>query len=185
MGVKEIPLSPFDPRALQGIGLHFATSHYGPHHLYAYTFIDELLNVHESLDPWAIEGKPQLVKHYQDLTAVMDSLGLCNWPLMGIRFNHLVPMVNTCLGTSFRPEELLRIGERVWNQERLFNMRCGLDGTTDRLPERFTTIPLEEGPAKGQVSRVPEMLPEYYRIRGWSAEGRPLPETLGALGLEE
>ncbi|MCK4729426.1 MAG: hypothetical protein KAT27_10910, partial [Desulfobacterales bacterium] len=80
MGVKGMPMAPFDPRSIQGMGLHFATCNYGPHHLYAYTFIEEVLNVHEEVDPLTTEGKPELVKRYQDMTAVMDSLGLCNWP---------------------------------------------------------------------------------------------------------
>jgi aldehyde:ferredoxin oxidoreductase len=184
MGVKGLPMAPFDPRAIQGMGLHFATSNYGPHHLYAYTFIDEVLNVHEHLDPWSTEGKPELVKRYQDLTAVMDSLGLCNWPLMGIKFNNIVPMVNSCLGTTYHADDLLEIGERIWNQERLFNMRSGFDHTHDSLPERFREEPISDGPAEGQISKLDEILPDYYNLRGWTDKGQPHPETLKALELE-
>jgi aldehyde:ferredoxin oxidoreductase len=172
MGVKGLPMAPFDPRCIQGMGLHFATSNYGPHHLYAYTFIDEVLNVHENLDPSTTEGKPELVKRYQDITAVMDSLGLCNWPLMGLKFNNFVPMVNSCLGTSYKAEDLLKIGERIWDQERMFNIRAGFDRSHDTLPQRFFE-PMPDGPARGQVSRVPEMLGEYYRLRDWDEEGHP------------
>jgi aldehyde:ferredoxin oxidoreductase len=184
MGVKGVPMAPFDPRALQGMGLHFATSNYGPHHLYAYTFIDEVLNVHGQIDPWSIDGKPELVKRYQDITAVMDSLGLCNWPLMGLKFNNFVPMVNSCLGTGFRADDLMAIGERIWNIERLFNMQAGFDATHDTLPERFVKDPIPDGPAVGQTSRIHDMLGEYYNLRGWTDDGRPRPETLEALGLE-
>jgi len=185
MGVKGMPLAPFDPRAIQGLGLHFATCNYGPHHLYGNTFIDELLNVHEKIDPGDIEGKPQLVKDYQDTTAVMDSLGLCSWPLMGLKFKNYVPMVNSCLGTSYTAYDLLEVGERIWNMERLFNMGAGFDETHDVLPERFMKEPVTEGPSEGQVSRLPEMRPEYYHLRGWSDKGEPLPATLNALGLEK
>ena len=185
MGVKGMSLAPFDPRAIQGLGLHFATCNYGPHHLYGNTFIDELLNVHEKIDPWEIEGKALLVKDYQDTTAVMDSLGLCSWPLMGLKFKNYVPMTNSCLGTSYSADDLLTIGERVWNMERLFNMSAGFDAAHDVLPDRFTQEPIAEGPAEGQVSRVQEMRPEYYQLRGWSEVGAPLPETLIKLGLEK
>jgi aldehyde:ferredoxin oxidoreductase len=185
MGVKGMPLAPFDPRAIQGLGLHFATCNYGPHHLYGNTFIDELLNAHEKIDPWDIEGKPQLVKEYQDTTAVMDSLGLCSWPLMGLKFKNYVPMVNSCLGTSYTAADLLEVGERIWNMERLFNMGAGFDETHDVLPDRFIKEPVTEGPAEGQVSRLQEMRPEYYHLRGWSEKGEPLPATLSALGLEK
>jgi aldehyde:ferredoxin oxidoreductase len=185
MGVKGMSLAPFDPRAIQGLGLHFATCNYGPHHLYGNTFIDELLTVHENLDPWEVEGKPQLVKGYQDTAAAMDSLGLCSWPLMGLKFKNYVPMTNSCLGTSYSADDLLEIGERVWNVERLFNMGAGLGAKQDALPDRFTREAITDGPAEGQVSRVPEMLPEYYSLRGWSDGGEPLPETLQRLGLEK
>lgn len=180
MGVKGLPMAPFDPRCIQGMGLHFATSNYGPHHLYAYTFIDEVLNVHENLDPWTTEGKPELVKRYQDITAVMDSLGLCNWTLMGLKFKNFVPMVNSCMGTSYKADDLLRIGERIWDQERLFNIRAGFDRSHDTLPERFLNEPIPEGPAEGQISKVDEMLEEYYKLRGWNEEGKPPSETSNA-----
>jgi aldehyde:ferredoxin oxidoreductase len=185
MGVKGMPLSPFDPRAIQGMGLHFATCNYGPHHLYAYTFIDELLNVNESMDPSDTKGKPGLTKLYQDTTAVMDSLGLCCWPLMGLKFKNFVPLINSCLGTNHTAEDLLSIGERVWNLERLFNMKAGFDRSHDVLPLRFTEEPISDGHGEGQISRVNEMLPEYYYLRGWNDQGEPMKETLKALGLED
>jgi aldehyde:ferredoxin oxidoreductase len=183
MGVKGMSMGPFDPRSIQGMGLHFATSNYGPHHLYAYTFIDEVLNVHEIVDPFSVDGKPALVKRYQDTTGVMDSLGLCNWPLMGLKFNNFVPMINSCLGTDFAADDLLRMGERVWNQERLFNMQAGFDHSHDTLPRRFFEEPISDGPAQGQISKVDEMLPAYYELRGWNEKGEPKPETLEALEL--
>ena len=183
MGVKGLAMAPFDPRSIQGMGLHFATCNYGPHHLYAYTFIEEVLNVHEEVDPLTTEGKPELVKRYQDMAAVMDSLGLCNWPLMGLKFNNFVPMINSCLDTDYRADDLLRIGERIWNLERLFNIRAGFDHTHDTLPERFLKEPIQDGPAQGQISKVDEMLPRYYDLRGWSESGEPRADTLQALGL--
>jgi aldehyde:ferredoxin oxidoreductase len=184
MGVKGMPMAPFDPRSIQGMGLHFATSNYGPHHLYAYTFIDELLKVHQDLDPQATDGKPELVKQYQDTTAVMDALGLCSWPLLGLKFNNFVPMINACLGTSYKADDLLMIGERIWNMERLFNMNAGFDHSHDILPERFFKELIPEGPSKGQLSRLSEMIGQYYNLRGWTEAGKPHPETLKALGLE-
>jgi len=183
MGVKGLPMAPLDPRSIQGMGLHFATCNFGPHHLYAYTFIEEVLNVHEEVDPWAADGKPELVKRYQDMGAIMDSLGLCNWPLMGLKFNNFVPMINSCLGTDYRADDLLRIGERIWNQERLFNMKAGFDHTHDTLPERFLKEPIQDGPAQGQISKMGDMLPKYYELRGWNERGEPRDETLKALEL--
>ena len=119
------------------------------------------------------------------MTAVMDSLGFCNWLLMGLKFTNLVPMTNAVLGTQYKATDLLEVGERIWNLERLFNDKAGFIGDDDRLPDRFTKEPLADGPAEGQVSRLPEMLPRYYELRGWSPRGNPLPETLERLGLSE
>jgi len=184
MGVKGAPMASFDPRAIQGLGLHFATCTQGPHHAYGYTFIDELLNVHKVLDPWDINGKPELVKEYQDMTAAMDSLGFCNWLLLGLKFTNLVPMTNAVLGAQYKAPDLMEIGERIWNMERLFNGKAGFTDEDDRLPDRFVKEPLAGGPAEGQISRVVEMLPKYYELRGWSEEGKPRAETLRRLGLE-
>jgi aldehyde:ferredoxin oxidoreductase len=162
MGVKGAPLAPFDPRGIQGLGLHFATSNLGPHHADAPTFIDELLGVHQRLDPDAVDGKPELVKEYQNRTDVLDSLGFCHRLLLGLKFANLIPMVNSVMGMQFKADELVEVGERVWNLERLFNQRAGFTHQDDRLPERFVKEPLERGPAQGQVSHVPEMLSEYY-----------------------
>jgi len=183
MGVKGAPLAPFDPRAIQGLGLHFATSNQGPHYADAPTFIDELLGVHQRLDPEAVDGKPELVKDYQDLTAVLDSLGFCHRVLLGLKFANLIPMVNAVTGEQYKAEALLEVGERIWNLERLFNQRAGFSFRDDRLPERLVQEPLASGPAQGQVSHVPEMLPLYYHLRGWSEDGVPLAETRQRLGL--
>jgi aldehyde:ferredoxin oxidoreductase len=75
----------------------------------------------------------------------MDSLGLCNWPLMGLKFKNFAPMVNSCLGTHHTAEDLLGIGERIWNQERLFNLRAGFDHSHDTLPKRFFEEPIADG----------------------------------------
>jgi len=185
MGVKGAPLAPFDPRGIQGLGLHFATSNLGPHHGDAPTFIDELLGVHQRLDPEEVDGKPELVKEYQDQTAVLDSLGFCHRLLLGLKFANLIPMVTAVTGKPYKADELLEAGERIWNLERLFNLRAGISGQDDQLPERFLKEPLEGGPAQGQVSHVPEMLPKYYQLRGWSKKGKPLPETLSRLNLDD
>ncbi len=184
MGVKNAPLASFDPRAVQGLGLHFATCNQGPHHTFAYTFLDELLQVHQDLDPTTVEGKPELVKDYQDMAAAMDSLGFCNWVLMGLKFGNLLPMTNAALGTDYKAADLMEIGERIWNLERLFNLKAGLSGADDALPARFSNEPMPSGPLQGELSRLDEMLPTYYRIRGWSKQGVPQDETLGRLGLE-
>ena len=79
--------------------------------------------------------------------------------------------------------ELSLIGERIWNMERDFNNRAGFTAKDDNLPKRLLSEPAQAGPAKGLVSKLPEMLPKYYAARGWDADGRLKPETRQRLGL--
>ncbi len=76
-----------------------------------------------------------------------------------------------------------RIGERGYTLERLFNLREGVGAQADTLPHRFTDDPLPAAPKKAVVP-LEQMLPTYYRLRGWDAEGRPTNKTLKRLGLD-
>ena len=78
---------------------------------------------------------------------------------------------------------LIRAGERVYNMERLYNNRRGFTRADDTLPPRLLNEPSPEGPSKGWVSHLEPMLEEYYRTRGWDANGVPKPHKLEELGL--
>jgi aldehyde:ferredoxin oxidoreductase len=74
-------------------------------------------------------------------------------------------------------------GERIWNLERLFNLKAGLGKKDDTLPKRILEEPADVGTGKGLVCRLGEMLPEYYQLNGWDAEGVPTRQTLERLKL--
>ncbi|MBI4590543.1 MAG: hypothetical protein HY725_17070 [Candidatus Rokubacteria bacterium] len=83
-------------------------------------------------------------------------------------------------------EELERVGERIVNQERLFNVREGVRRKDDVLPWRIMHEPIPEGGSAGMhcpPDELGRMLDEYYRLRGWDADGVPTRERLAALGL--
>jgi aldehyde:ferredoxin oxidoreductase len=80
-------------------------------------------------------------------------------------------------------EKLADVGERIYNMERLFNNAAGFTAKDDDLPPRLKTEPAKAGPAKGLVSGIDKMRPEYYKARGWDEQGVPTKETLGRLGL--
>ena len=84
-------------------------------------------------------------------------------------------------------EEMLRIGERIFNVEKAFNARLGLDRKDDgfSVPEKFLEEPLKDGGFKGQVFPLEPMLDEYYEARGWGKDGLQTMKKLKALGLEE
>jgi aldehyde:ferredoxin oxidoreductase len=87
-------------------------------------------------------------------------------------------------GFDLTPEETIKAGERIWNLERLWNIDLGVGPEEDKLPERFLKEPLPEGAAKGQVVKLQETLPDYYRVRGWDEKGYPTEEKLKELGLK-
>ena len=86
-------------------------------------------------------------------------------------------------GEQYTIEELATIGERIWNMEREFNNRAGFTHKDDSLPARLLTEACKTGPAKGKVNELAKMLPKYYEVRGWDAEGRPTAETRKRLSL--
>jgi aldehyde:ferredoxin oxidoreductase len=183
MGVKGLELPPYEPRAVQGLGLHFATSNFGAYDLNGLTVIDEVLGVHCPANPLEVAGKAEQVKMYQDAIAAVDSMGVCVLPLMAVWLKDLAPVFKSATGMDINAEGLMKAGERIWNLERLFNLREGINGATDTLPERFTREPIPAGPAAGKVCELSRMLPEYYRLRGWNEKGAPMPEKLSELGL--
>jgi len=183
IGVKKQGSPAFDPRGIQGLGLDYATSNSGVSHALGYLVTHKILGIRGEIDPLTTEGKAPLVKLFQDGSAVFDSAGLCSLLLLGIWIDEIIPVLESAVGISCSEEELLTIGERIWNLERLFNIKAGFSNTDDTLPQRMLNEPMPEGPAKGQVCKLTEMLSEYYRIRGWDSKGVPQEEKLKSLGL--
>ena len=173
----------YDGRAIQGIGLAYATSNRGGCHLRGYTIASEVLGIPVKTDPLEHEGKPELVKAFQDATAAFDSSGLCIFTTFAWGLADLAPQLQGAIGDEFTTEELAHIGERIWNMEREFNNRAGFTAKDDSLPKRLLTEAVNSGPAKGKVNMLAEMMPKYYAARGWDAEGRPTEDTRSRLGL--
>jgi aldehyde:ferredoxin oxidoreductase len=173
----------YDGRAIQGIGLAYATSNRGGCHLRGYTIASEVLGIPVKTDPVESEGKPELVKAFQDATAAFDSSGLCVFTTFAWGVADLAPQLQAACDEAFTTEELEKIGERIWNMEREFNNAAGFTAKDDSLPKRLLTEAAKTGASKGMVSQLPEMLPKYYAARGWDPEGRPTAETRKRLSL--
>jgi aldehyde:ferredoxin oxidoreductase len=183
MSVKGQEFPAYDSRGIQGMGLAYATSNRGACHLRGYTVASEVLGIPVKTDPLAHEGKPELVKAFQDATAAFDSAGICLFTSFAWGLADVAPQVAAACGEEYTTEELEKIGERIWNMERDFNNRAGMTSKDDSLPKRLLTEPAKTGPAKGKVSMLPQMLPKYYEIRGWNPDGTLKPETRKRLGL--
>jgi len=185
MTVKKMEIPAYDPRGVQGHGLGYATSNRGGCHVRAYLISPEILGAPVKLDPQELKDKPEWVKLYQDLTAVIDSCGMCLFTSFALGLADYTELLNKATGFNYSQEELLQAGERIWNMERLFNLEAGLTAKDDTLPKRLLEEPISSGPNKGQVHRLGEMLPHYYEIRGWTKDGIPTAEKLKELGLDE
>jgi aldehyde:ferredoxin oxidoreductase len=183
MGVKKQEFPAYDSRGIQGMGLAYATSNRGACHLRGYTVASEVLGIPVKTDPLVTEGKADLVKAFQDATSVFDSAGICVFTTFAWTLADLQPQLDAACDGDWTMEKLAVVGERIWNMERLFNNAAGFTAKDDDLPPRLKTEPAKTGPAKGLVSGIDKMRPEYYKARGWSAEGVPTKETLARLGL--
>ncbi len=177
MAVKGQEFAAYDGRAMQGMGLAYATSNRGACHLRANPYGHDF----GSTD---VAGKAQVVKESQDLIAAIDSTGLCVFTLhAGLTEEHYASQIDAACGGGWTVERMRETGERIWNLERQFNLAAGLSVKDDTLPKRILEEPAPSGAAKGLVAKLPQMLPEYYQLRGWTADGKPQSDTLARLGL--
>ncbi len=184
--VKRLELPAHSARALKGMSIGYATAtRGGSHHdtrptpQYAPGF-----------DRRSTADKPAFAIRSQHFTAVGDSLVLCRFTSergFGLFVDEpYARMVRAVTGWDVTVEELERVGERIVNLERLFNVREGVRRADDVLPWRVMHEPIPDGPSAGAFCPPEElaaMLDAYYRLRGWSAEGVPTPERLAALDL--
>lgn len=184
MSVKKQEMPAYDARGIQGIGITYATSNRGGCHVRGYMISPEVLGLPEQLDRTTVEGKAKWAMIFQDLTAVIDSMGLCLFSSFALGAPQYAALLNAGTGTTYTPEQLLEVGERIYNIERLFNKAAGMKPEDDRLPKRLIEEPIKEGPSKGMVSQIQVTLPQYYEARGW-VDAFPTQETLERLGLAE
>ncbi len=184
MSVKKQEMPAYDARAIQGIGITYATSNRGGCHVRGYTIAPEVVGLPVQLDRTVTNEKAFWAKTFQDLTAVIDSLGLCLFTSFALGAPEYTALLNAACGTEYTPEQVLELGERIYNIERMFNKAAGMKPEDDRLPKRLLKEPVANGPSKGLVSKLSLTLPEYYQVRGWEA-AFPTDETLARLGLDE
>jgi aldehyde:ferredoxin oxidoreductase len=183
MTVKGQEFPAYDPRGIQGMGLAYATSNRGACHLRGYTVASEVLGIPVKTDPLETDGKAELVKAFQDATAAVDSSGLCVFTTFAWSMENIAPQVDAACEGDWSVDRMLEVGERIWNLERDFNMRAGMTADQDTLPKRLLKDAANVGPAQGRVNDLDKMLPEYYALRGWTADGQIKPETRQRFGL--
>jgi aldehyde:ferredoxin oxidoreductase len=183
MQVKGQEFPAYDSRGIQGMGLGYATANRGACHLRSYTVASEVLGIPEKTDPLVTDGKAGLVMAFQDATAVVDSAGICVFTTFAWGMDDIAPQIDAACEGDWSVDNLMKVGERVWNLERKYNLAAGFTSKDDTLPKRLLKDAAKTGPAKGLTAGLDKMLPEYYQLRGWSKDGVPSNETLSRLAL--
>ena len=184
MSVKKLEMPAYDPRGMQGQGLVFATGNRGACHETGNMLGPEVLALPRLIDRFATQGKAGIVTVHQNSAAVIDSLVYCKFANMAVAEEFFARTLSAVVGEHFTADDLMMVGERVWNLERLYNLREGFDKADDTLPKRMLDEPVTEGPSKGFTVKLDPMLEEYYAFRGWDQNGVPKPKKLKELSLE-
>ena len=147
-GVERVPvvkgqaLPAYDPRAVQGIGVTYATSPMGADHTAGYAVATNILKVGGDVDPLKPEGQIELSRNLQIATAAIDSTGMCLFIAFALldqpeTFQALIDMINAFHGLNLTADDVTELGKKVLQMERDFNARAGFTSKDDRLPGFF------------------------------------------------
>jgi aldehyde:ferredoxin oxidoreductase len=155
--VKRQALPAYDPRAIKGIGVTYATSPMGADHTAGYSITANVLGVGGKTDPLRVEGQVELSRNLQVATAALDSSGLCLFVAFAVldmpeAFEAMYQMINARYGLQLGPDDVVALGKSVLRTEREFNKGAGFTSEEDRLPMFFET---EKLPPHNSVFDVP------------------------------
>ncbi len=154
--VKRQSMPAYEPRAVKGMGVTYATTTMGADHTAGYTIAPEILSVGGKVDPLSPEGKAALSRGFQATTAFIDSTGHCLFIAFAILdiasgFEGMMEECNGVLGTNWKSEDAAKIGGEILRKERAFNEAAGIGKEEDRIPEFMKYEPL---PPHNQVFDV-------------------------------
>ncbi len=190
MHVKGMDIVTVDPRCHKAYNLRYAVASRGGDHLRLQAVIDMY-----ELDRMPFDKAAERLVWWENLMSAIDAIGVCKFcyshastrQLVEKKLNCLSNLYSSATGIAMGPKNILVVGERTTNVERLFNLRLGLRRSDDVLPRRFLEEPLPEGPTKGSVYDVFEpLLNAYYKSRGWNeGTGIPTEKTLKRLKLNK
>ncbi|MBA7498151.1 hypothetical protein ES704_00886 [subsurface metagenome] len=186
--VKGLEPSFHDPRCFFSQALSYATTNRGACHLGSLSHPCEMLGtqpdlgINEPQDRHQIEGKAEFTIKLQNLMCMFDSIIMCKfmYTVQAIKVHHMVNFLNYVTGWEMNIEEFMKIGERIFNLQRLYNIRCGISRKDDSLPPRFLTLKRD----RDKLPPLGRLLSDYYEIRGWDEMGIPSREKLTQLNIE-
>ncbi len=169
MSVKGLELPAYDPRGSYGMALAYCTSTRGGCHLRAYPISQEILRKPVATDRFSFDGKARMIKIAEDNNAVVDSLAVCAFALLGASIEEYAQVLAAATGTPFTGQGLMKTGEEIVLTERRYNAENGFTKMDDFLPERFYTEPGSSGEGIDippiDKARFTEEMEKYYRMR--------------------
>ncbi len=188
--IKGLECPAWGPRTVPGMALALATADRGGCHQRAFPINYELGGEWngEPVDRLGLKDKGEMVAYLQNYLAGLDALVKCDFAQYGIRGETYCRMLEAATGREWSLDELMLLGERIWNQIRLFNLREGFTRSDDTLPKRFMEEPLPSGPHRGHmITReiLDRLLDDYYAVRGWNKEGAPTAAKLEQLTITD
>lgn len=152
-GVERVPvvkgqaMPAYDPRAVKGLGVTYATSPMGADHTAGYATATNILKVGGYVDPLKAEGQIELSRNLQVATAAIDSTGMCLFIAFAVldqpeTFQALLDMLNAFYGLSLSADDVTELGKKVLKMEKEFNRKAGMTEEQDRLPDYFKSQPV-------------------------------------------
>lgn len=181
MNVKGLEFAAWMPQRMSGIALTFATSNRGACHKRA-PIGPELM---EQIPMGKVKGRAEVVKNIQDTVNAIFTLIGCRFSEFELPKEMFVKLLNSASGLNYNLEEFIKVGEKLWNLERLFNLGAGLTKKDDQLPARcFDPLPLKDGETRMKREDFEYMLKDYYKLRGWDENGIPTKAKLKLLEID-
>jgi aldehyde:ferredoxin oxidoreductase len=189
--VKGLELPAYEPRGAKSMGFNYATASIGASHCYGYA-TQEIFgaDMPREVDRFAEEENADIVIYNQDQRTMCEVGIACTFSMRWGWFPDIFcKMLSAATGVEqFADVDYLwKVGARIVNLERAFNVREGFSRKHDILPQRMLSEPLHTGDAPGEgqmVRHMDEFLDRYYQERGWTQKGVPSSQKLKELGLD-
>ena len=142
--VKNQAIPAYDPRAIKGMGITYATSTQGADHTMGYTVATNILNSGGKVDPLTKVGQVELSRNLQIATAAIDSTGMCLFIAFAALDDAkclpaLIDLINARFDLALTGDDVVNLGKYILKTERAFNTAAGFTSVDDRLPEFFYT----------------------------------------------
>ncbi len=198
--VKGLEGAAHDPRSGKALALTYGVSNVGMSHIHPiegmaydaykvdFGLIPYGLKDPNDVDRFEEVGKGRASKILHDFGIIPDVIGLCKFYIYaGLTPDDISKQISTLTGWEIDGQELLKVGERIYNLQRMFNVREGINREDDQLPKRVKSIPdfgKYASVSKSAIGNYDAMLDEYYEARGWTEDGIPRKDKLKELGLE-